>query len=905
MAEAAPSEAVPPPDTDGTPSAAGVPSTAAPEAPDPSSKHFVLALGSAMSAERRAAAGGATGEGAPFTARGLRRSWGARVDDEGNRWSAPCVYRSSEGCAEFDACSGVVFAVEAGEMAKLDGVEPGCVRAKVSHECVEPWAGASGAALEAATATKAALEDGGVLWAYLAAPPAEEHIPDLWNPVLQSFIDLVLAGSAEHGQSFAEEFLTTTLGWGLEKGSWSNDRDEPRYKHHSEAAAAKGADWDELAKRRRPLAYSCRAGTRIGRASQAVESRAPEEWEDADEAYSSDSDEEDEEDEDEEEEEAPEAQGGGSEPEPAPQASAAVADADADMALVEEMAPEPAPEVLAVANAVRVQDGKGWKSEFFSVEGGVLTIYADETRAEKLAEIPTKLCTLSHPKSKRDDAPHCFRIDVDTAKSSSHAGWMTKQGGVRKNWKRRWFQIQLQGTELAYYDKEGGKPKGAIDLTKCQEVKTHDEDVLALSIMSLREQGVYREFNFRCDDEDDCMTWVNAINQTLAMHAAHMDQAASGGVTVGAGFQKKYIVDASTEEDLEKWFAVFGGQILERKMDGLRQWGQDKAKKAQAGASLVSKTVSEKRKDLAGADGGTDLDLEFLTADERSVLQVSVDSDIYSCARLKTAEAGTNDQGDPYIDAESEGFKALHRAVALNIPASFGHAAEDGAGGAPGEEATPMTRSKTEFELDRPVEDRLVSGSELPHDPVLLRWCERVGYQRADGGTAYAKALAAYSDKGGSDTGGSEAWVSHVMMNDWPSGLSESGPTIPFVEAERAAAPLALRLPPSDEGGVRYSLHRVDGRMLLLASGEAGAMLPRCSAVRGGGGEAEPMTEEQLKSLTMFSDAMKDPTLVPQTEEEEVKPRVVSFAQRWLEPPDFPADFEPTWSVFVNFQSSP
>ena len=37
---------------------------------------------------------------------------------------------------------------------------------------MEPWTGASGATLEAATATKAALEDGGVLWAYLAAPPA-------------------------------------------------------------------------------------------------------------------------------------------------------------------------------------------------------------------------------------------------------------------------------------------------------------------------------------------------------------------------------------------------------------------------------------------------------------------------------------------------------------------------------------------------------------------------------------------------------------------------------------------------------------------------------------------------------------------------------------------------------------
>lgn len=97
---------------------------------------------------------------------------------------------------------------------------------------------------------------------------------------------------------------------------------------------------------------------------------------------------------------------------------------------------------------------------------------------------------------------------------------MTKQGGVRKNWKRRWFQIQLQGTELAYYDKEGGKPKGAIDLTKCQEVKTSEEDVLAVQLLSLGEGGVYREFMFKCDNEDDCMSWINALNQILAMQQA-------------------------------------------------------------------------------------------------------------------------------------------------------------------------------------------------------------------------------------------------------------------------------------------------------------------------------------------------------------------------------------------------
>ena len=37
----------------------------------------------------------------------------------------------------------------------------------------------------------------------------------------------------------------------------------------------------------------------------------------------------------------------------------------------------------------------------------------------------------------------------------SHCGWMTKAGEGRlgrRSFKRRWFQMQLQGTELAYFD---------------------------------------------------------------------------------------------------------------------------------------------------------------------------------------------------------------------------------------------------------------------------------------------------------------------------------------------------------------------------------------------------------------------------------------------------------------------
>ncbi len=36
----------------------------------------------------------------------------------------------------------------------------------------------------------------------------------------------------------------------------------------------------------------------------------------------------------------------------------------------------------------------------------------------------------------------------------SKEGWLSKEGGAIKSWKKRWFV--LEGEELAYYSKQGG-----------------------------------------------------------------------------------------------------------------------------------------------------------------------------------------------------------------------------------------------------------------------------------------------------------------------------------------------------------------------------------------------------------------------------------------------------------------
>lgn len=918
-AAAVPSEAVPPPTTTGA-EPAPVPalhSATTSPAVDEAASHYVLALGSLANAQLRAAAGvvGCDSDTLPFVVKGLRRSWGFRVDDQGMKWSALCVYRSTT--PEIDACTGLIFAATAADVVRLDGIEHGSVRVKIDPGSVEPWLGAQDTALAAIKARKLALGDSGaVLWAFLAAPPATEHIPTLWYPVLQSYLDVVLAGAATHaGDSFAAEFLDTTVGWGTEKGSWTNDRDAPRYPNASEMASSNGAKWDELQSQRRPIAYCCRGANHVLMQS----SRSPEEWEDADEAYSSDSDD-------------------GSESDDENDVAKVVASADPTPGEDGESEPAMGSDKPLRAATVRVQTESGWKDQYFVVHDGLFSVFPDESRAEKLAEMPTSICTLSRPKSKRDDAPHCFRIDVDTAKSSSKAGWMTKQGAVRKSWKRRWFQIQLQGTELAYYEKQGGKQKGAIDLTKCQEVKTSSEDVLAVQLMSLQDGGVYREFLFRCDNEDDCMSWVNALSQILAMQRASMVLAASGGLTVGAGFRKKYIVDAITQGSLDEWFAVFGGDVRERKMIGLRQWSHDQAKRAQAGAAIVAKTAAEAKLGLIGAEDAEEIQL--LTASKRDVLHLCVDSQMFSCDRLAVQDAQhggdklseRDASGTLYAKAGSPSFEALRQAVALSVPASFGSpaSAHDKAGKNQAEDAemdasaTPVSRSRGAHQLDQPLRNRTVSGAELVDDPVMLRWVEQVEYQRKDGGVAYAKAVADYESKvdGSMSGGATEAWLGHVMLNDWPSGLAEVPErTVPYVELERAMAPLLLRLPPAADSQLRLSLHSMGSggddeqqagakRFLLLASGPPDVVMRRCTTVLADG-ETHPLDDGRLQTFSMLAQTMAEPTSgcsakspggggdtgLTKEEAAATRRRVVSFAKRWLTEADLPPGTTPQCDV--------
>eukprot|EP01047_Picozoa_sp_COSAG01_P017154 COSAG01_NODE_901_length_12859_cov_9.056113_2_plen_689_part_00 len=527
----------------------------------PEGNQYVFGYGSLINSKSRGVPGAVSGEegfSAPVVARGMRRTWGCHMDVEGTKWSALCCRQSPT--PEVDECCGVVFAASAADLEFLDERElrHGCgyARTRISHEGIEPWMGVRDALTARARQVVDALSaPGAVLWAYMPAEESADEFPTVWYPVIQTYLDVTLMGCAEHGVEFAAAFLRTTLGWGTDMGSWTNDRETPRYQHlGSGAAVTLREEWDRVLQRRRPLAFSCRqdpSQSRVrGRTSSLASARDSFVDDPLRATYSRDSDESDVSSEDEFDDETPRspgASGGGVAAEgvltPVDEDDVDGDDGDGDG----EPEPEPQEPAPSKKATVRVQDGKKWKAQFFAIEDGMFSVYEDDTEASLMACIPTELCTLSHPKSRRDDAPHAFRIDVDTGKSSSMSGWMAVQSGVRKHWKRRYFQIQLQGTELAFYEKPpncdgkiGVKPKGTIDLQKCQKVEPLLDDVLVVDLLALQEGGKYVHNLLRCDNEDDCMMWINALSQCLAMKAANMDQQASGGIRVGKGFQKKY-----------------------------------------------------------------------------------------------------------------------------------------------------------------------------------------------------------------------------------------------------------------------------------------------------------------------------------------------------------------------------
>lgn len=160
---------------------------------------YIFGYGSLINAASRKLTG-QTGEAIPVIAHGLVRYWG-KVDD--SYILSPLVVNEGEG-----QVNGVLLEVDDQALADFDRRERGYHRIQIRPDQIE---------------TEATFNSEHSIWVYVKNDPLP---PCSLSPIMQSYVDTVLAGCLEVSHAFAEHFVRHTVGWHHAK---ENDRHQPKY----------------------------------------------------------------------------------------------------------------------------------------------------------------------------------------------------------------------------------------------------------------------------------------------------------------------------------------------------------------------------------------------------------------------------------------------------------------------------------------------------------------------------------------------------------------------------------------------------------------------------------------------------------------------------------------------------
>ena len=120
------------------------------------------------------------------------------------------------------------------------------------------------------------------------------------------------------------------------------------------------------------------------------------------------------------------------------------------------------------------------------------------------------------------------------------SGWLMKEGNIRKSWRRRFFVLPVNSTELRYYSSEQAAPgseKGVIDLTAVTMLQPDylfvppdrkAPDAPSGSLPSLQLVTPKRVWNLACDTDATRKAWLDAI-RTVQARCESASPAASRG----------------------------------------------------------------------------------------------------------------------------------------------------------------------------------------------------------------------------------------------------------------------------------------------------------------------------------------------------------------------------------------
>lgn len=168
--------------------------------------NYIFGYGSLINSNTRDLTG-KTEEEIPVEVEGFIRRWNVHIERQS---------RSTFGLEERkdSKCNGVLISVTDENLAKFDQREsPEYTREEVNSDRI---------------ITKDNFDQKKPIWIYL---PKNAKLADKENPIVQSYLDVTIAGCLQAGKQFTKKFLETTIDWGR---PWLNDRDNPRYPRYLE-----------------------------------------------------------------------------------------------------------------------------------------------------------------------------------------------------------------------------------------------------------------------------------------------------------------------------------------------------------------------------------------------------------------------------------------------------------------------------------------------------------------------------------------------------------------------------------------------------------------------------------------------------------------------------------------------
>jgi len=105
-------------------------------------------------------------------------------------------------------------------------------------------------------------------------------------------------------------------------------------------------------------------------------------------------------------------------------------------------------------------------------------------------------------------------------------GWIMKQGGVIKTWKKRWFI--LNGSSISYYEKKGSKEIGRIDLKIASEISLAPECKKQPAFKIVTPD---RTYYLTTETSQEASDWIKALGQARGDSSASKVAAAVPKVT--------------------------------------------------------------------------------------------------------------------------------------------------------------------------------------------------------------------------------------------------------------------------------------------------------------------------------------------------------------------------------------